>query len=144
MREGREGGVLGRTYCIQSQMTTMVCVVWTHVSDCHTAQRSLAAHSCGDGCRHRSSMLLVGAHGQLYVVGGHLWLLGLHPRGHWASVGAGGHLLPCVGIGVASSSLFVVHHGRPLVIVRHIVVVVRCHLGSFHAVKQTPRGGMQR
>ena len=86
--------MLGRTYCIQSQTTTTVCMVWTHVSDCHTAQRSLAAHSCGDG--HSSPLI--------DVVGGRSWLLGLHPRGRWASVGAGGRLLPCAGVGVACRS----------------------------------------
>ena len=81
MREGREGGVLGRTYCIPSQMMMMVCMVWTHVSDCHTAQHLLAAHSCGDG--HSSPLInVVGGHSQMIVCGGWaLVVVGPAPKG---------------------------------------------------------------
>ena len=132
MREGGGGGVLGRTYCIQSQTTTTVCVVWTHVADCPTSPRSLAAHSRGDG--HLSPLIdVVAGRSRTIVCGG------------WALVVGGGGLLPWAGVGVASSSLFVM-------VVRWLssdtwswllFVVIRCSPGSFHAVKETPRVGMR-
>ena len=99
MREGGGGGVLGRTYSIQSQTTTTVCIVWMHVANWHTSRCSLAAHSCGDG---RSSPLID-------VVAGHSWTI---VCGGWVLMVVGGRLLPWAGVGMASSSWFVIRHGR--------------------------------